>query len=106
VKLPLSIYSQLGPVPVVFVKGLLEAPSEEKAFGKWDEIKRQIEIDPSACDVAQLCTLFHELSHVALTDSGQVHNFTDQQQEVICDMIGTYLAAATLAGYIAFPRRR
>jgi Zn-dependent peptidase ImmA (M78 family) len=104
VRLPKAIFSQLGPVPVVATKGMLEAASEERAFGRWDEINRKVEIDPSAIDAVQLATLFHEMMHVAMTDAGAVHHFTDQQQEIICDAAGTYLAAAVLAGYLKLPR--
>ncbi len=101
-KLPKEVFSQLGPVPVVALKGLLEAKQEERAFGLWNEIERKIQYDPTACEGAQLSTVFHEMMHVALTDSGAVHLFTDQQQEIICDVVGTYLAASLLAGYLKF----
>ncbi len=102
--IPSSVFSQLGPVPVVPLEGMLAA-GEERSFGHWDEVNRKIDYDPSACPAAQLFTLFHEMMHLALADSGAVHNFTDKQQEIICDAAGGYLAAATLAGYLKLPER-
>lgn len=98
-KLPKTVYSQLGPVPVVLTEGMIKTP-ELLAFGVWDEVQRQIKIDPAACDPAQLSTLFHEMLHIAMTDAGLNNTFTEQQAETVCDVGGSYLAAAVLAGYL------
>lgn len=97
-KLPSHVYSQLGPVPVVAVAGLLL--KDDPVFGHWDPVKRQVEVDPSACDAARVATLYHEVVHLALGDAGAADAFNQDQQEVICNAVGTYLAAATLAGYL------
>lgn len=97
-KLPSKIWSQLGPIALNQKEGLLAKDEKDAEFGSWDAIKREIQIDPTSCPAALLQTLCHEMIHVALWDAGV--NVPSETEEVICDAIGTYLAGASLAGYI------
>jgi hypothetical protein len=42
-------------------------------------------------------TLFHEMVHVVLSDAGLHNAFTEDQQEIICDVIATARVAEMLA---------
>ena len=59
------------------------------AWGSWDENTRVIEIDATALPRHQWQTLYHELAHAALTDSGVEEILTDQVVEAICDCVAT-----------------
>lgn len=96
-KLPASVYSPLGPVPVTLATGL-EGTEKMSTIGQWDPLARTIKIDAETCDATKLATLYHEVCHVALWDAGVV--ISDDVLESVCDAVGTYLAAATLAGYV------
>lgn len=102
-KLPAFVWSALGPVPVKLVKDLKvsDSPTEEQeAFGTWDENRRAISIEPTACAPTQIKTLFHEMTHVALNDAGVNNTFNEAAIETVCDVLGSYLAGAAIAGYI------
>lgn len=98
-KLPASVYSMLGPIPVTKVKGLA---TDKEAFGIWGTEQRDVKIDADVCLHNQLATLFHECAHIAMTDSGVANYIDDKTQEAVADAIGTYLAAAMLQGYLKF----
>jgi hypothetical protein len=107
-KLPAVVYSQLGPVPVRVDPELnREAEPSEELFGRFNKASRAIAINGTSCHHAQLGTLMHEIAHVAMWDAGTDNILSEAQSEAVCDAIGTYLAAAVVAGYVRLtvPRR-
>lgn len=105
-KIPASVYSQIGPVPVTFDASIAEGEPENLALGVFDKQKRTIKLDPASTRESQVATLMHEAIHVALWDSGCENTLTEVQVESICDAVGTYLAGALIGGYLRFGRPR
>lgn len=100
-KIPTKVYSQLGAVSVRMQPGMIEDKNEnDAAFGKWNAVAREIVIDPTAADATQLITLFHEMVHVALWESGADNVIEERIAEVVCDAVGSYFAGATLNGFL------
>lgn len=95
--LPKTLFSVLGPIPVALVPGLDE---KEKALGITRFQSREIGIQPGMTSTTQWQTFWHEASHVALYDGGVNDALTHEQEEAVCNAVGTYLAAAMQAGYI------
>lgn len=102
-KLPAKVYSQLGPVPVL-LDDKIHADKKEPAFGLFSGRERSIRVDSGSSPENQLATLMHEVVHLALFDSGSNNVLTNAQAEVVCDAVGTYLAAAIVAGYLKLGR--
>jgi hypothetical protein len=98
-RLPVSVYSQLGPVPVSLDDGI-HADKKEPAFGLFSGRDRSIRVDSGSSPENQLATLMHEVVHLALFDAGSNNVLSATQAEVVCDAVGTYLAAAIVAGYL------
>ena len=78
-------------MPVVLVDKLRCKKDGKKyhLFGRYRAIPRVIEISRQASPVMQWQTLFHEWTHVVLGDAGLHNLFTEDQQEIICDLIAT-----------------
>jgi hypothetical protein len=70
------------------------------AFGLWLPGPREIQLDATAGNATQLQTLAHEMGHVALWDAGTTDILTSQQEEAVCNAMGSYLAAAIREGWI------
>lgn len=102
-KLPATVYSQIGPV-AVSLDDRIHADKKEPAFGLFCGRTRTIKVDSGSAPEIQLATLMHEVTHLALFDAGANNVLTATQAEVVCDALGTYLAAAVLAGYLRFGR--
>lgn len=98
-KLPASVWSQIGHIPVRHEAGMIDKP-DDPAYGKWNAVRRDITIDPSPCNATQIATLFHEMTHVALWDAGGENVLSDAQTEFVCDALGSYLAGALKAGFL------
>jgi Zn-dependent peptidase ImmA (M78 family) len=96
-RLPTSVYSSQGPIPIQTIQHLVET---EGAYGRWRMRERIIEIDAQSAPATQIHTLFHEMVHVALWDSGAHAVVTPEQEEILCDAIGQYFAAAVQAGFL------
>lgn len=94
-RIPSAVWSPLGPIPVVKKKGLVE---NDDAFGMFSGQKRQVSLDAENIPSLNAQTLFHELTHVALWDSGIQNTLTHEQTESICDAIGAYFGGMMLAG--------
>ena len=98
--LPPCVDTVLGPVPVVIVPKLRAKRKEGgkvQLFGRYRALARTIEISAEATPVMQWQTLFHELAHAVLSDAGLHNAFTDEQQEIICDVVATARVAEILA---------
>jgi hypothetical protein len=98
-RLPQTVYSQLGPVTVT-LDDVIHADKKEPAFGIFSGRDRTIRVDSGSAEGNQLATLMHEIVHLALYDAGANNVLTATQAEVVCDALGTYLAAAVFAGYL------
>lgn len=96
-RLPSSIWSPLGPVPVHLVERIRplseEAPKDIDDFGNFDPKRRVIEVLDSLTPWQKWQTLRHEWCHMVLFDAGLHNLYNDERQEVLCDVIGTALAA-------------
>lgn len=86
--IPKHVNTMRGPVPIKIVDGLKDDDGDT-AWGLWQLKPRRIELEKSAPLALQWTTLYHEIVHAALDDSGLGNLFTDQQQEAICDAIAT-----------------
>lgn len=93
--LPSEVHSSLGPLPVSLSDTLSE---KEGAVGIVDLRTRSIRIDSGCNGEARWQTLFHELTHVALYDGGATDALTREQEELVCNAVGSFLAAMMKAG--------
>jgi Zn-dependent peptidase ImmA (M78 family) len=102
-RLPKEIHTSIGSIPVTECDKLTE---EKGAFGLFDFQSRVIKIDSGASPELKMQTLFHELTHAALWDSGCTNNLTEKQEESVCDALGTFLAAMVQHGSLRFVTTR
>lgn len=103
-KLPTEAFSLIGPVPVVSLSD--ERAAREDLYGVFMPGERRIEIASGMTRDVEWATYWHEVSHVILTDAGANNSLTEQQQEVVCDAVGTYLTAMMRAGHLAVRKPR
>lgn len=89
--LPKSVFSVLGPVPVLLVPDL-KAVDGEECFGLWVPDERCIKIRSNADPLTRWVTLLHEWLHVASWDSGL--GLDKAAEERMCDAISAFLFAA------------
>jgi Zn-dependent peptidase ImmA (M78 family) len=94
--LPQEVFSVLGPVKVV-------EKAMKKYLGRWNLKNRVIKVNPTQSPIQQWQTLFHEMVHMALADSGAVNHLEHDMAESVCDAVGTYLAAALMDGCLVVP---
>jgi hypothetical protein len=76
-----------GPIAVTVVAKLHEGGVE--CWGVWMLEDREIKIQRHRSRAHMWNTLYHELTHAALDDSGLSNMLTEQQQEMLCDAIAT-----------------
>lgn len=86
-RLPAKVSAPGGDVTV----HLLKHPTVNgiEVWGSWETAKRRIEINSTNARDIQWHTLYHELMHVALTDSGAKQMFKNKEQELLCDAVAT-----------------
>ena len=97
--IPTTVYSALGPITV----SEEHEQVKDAVLGRFWPERRCITIEPDQCEQAKLQTTKHEWIHVSLSDQGIYENMlTAKQCEVLCDILGTHLAGAILAGYLHF----
>lgn len=89
-KLPKALWSPLGPVPIRLVRRI---DRKGRAFGRFNGKTRRIEILRRLPPWVQWQTLRHEWLHMVLFDAGLHNAFSGEQMEVLCDALGTALAA-------------
>jgi hypothetical protein len=87
-RLPASLPSALGPVPVVVVPDLKDEKSEP-VFGMFHRKDRRIEINADLSLASMWQTLYHEWAHLVLSDSGHHFTLTEKAEESLCDALGT-----------------
>jgi hypothetical protein len=95
-KLPAAVFSHLGPVAVERVPKVDDADS----LGECDFHARRIKVKTGVTPMVEWATLGHEMMHAVVCDAGGDTVITDAQTEWLCDVFGTYLAAAVAAGWI------
>lgn len=95
-KLPREVFSVLGNMPLTRdTRGL-----DDGDFGLFDPNERRVAIHPTTSQESEWLTYWHEVTHVALFDSGCRNILTREQEETICDSLGTYLSAMMQAGML------
>lgn len=101
-KLPSQVFTHLGPVPVSLDGEMAQKEKDDdfSTYGLFCKQKRTVKVDAQSAPESQLSTLLHECVHIALWDAGTANILTDVQTEAVCDALGTYLAAAVIAGYL------
>ncbi len=90
--LPSQAFSHLGPLKVTL------EPLQGDDLGQFDQAPRIISITPSQCLIQQWQTYWHECVHAALFDAGV--KIPEKTEEIVCDVLGTYLAAAIRTGFL------
>jgi hypothetical protein len=90
--LPTSVYSTLGPVPVVFVDTFRGDTSDSITDGKWCPDERCIKLRANVALITQWVTLYHEWLHVAAWDAGI--GLDEEREERVCDALSSFLFAA------------
>ena len=85
--IPESVESAGGTVRIE----LGEAPVTDglACDGLWDSARQVISLDASVPDRHRWRTYFHELTHVALTDSGLDELLEPKLHEAICNAVAT-----------------
>lgn len=95
--LPSAIWSPLGWVPVQIVKHIKpmseDAPKDIDDFGAFDPKRRVIEVLEDLDSWQRWQAFRHEWTHMVLYDAGLHNLYNDERQEILCDAIGTALAA-------------
>lgn len=87
-KLPKTVYGTGGEITVREMP-VVKTEKGEDAWGTWEPATRTIEIDEKATPRFKWCTLFHEMMHATLSDSGLVNLLTDDAGEALCEAVGT-----------------
>ncbi len=93
--IPDTVYSILGPIPVVLVANL-EDSDGEPLLGKWEPEKRRILLCANVHPITSLVTLWHERVHQMLWDSGA--GLDQEDEERVCDAISPAIVAELLNG--------
>jgi Zn-dependent peptidase ImmA (M78 family) len=87
--LPKTVEAPGGTITILF-KPTLRHPDGTECWGLFDIANRTIEIaTATATRRHQWRTLFHELTHAALDDSGISQGMPDVMQETICEALAT-----------------
>lgn len=98
--LPGEAFSLLGSVPVT--RESLGGPQDDGShtFGEYRLAERKIIIDPGLDPQRAWKTFFHEVTHLALDDSGVHYMLSAKLEEAVCDAVGGWLAGALKAGLL------
>jgi hypothetical protein len=89
--IPTSVYSILGPVPVVFVENLKDDAGED-LLGRWCPEERCIKLRSGVHLTTQRVTLAHEVLHLFLWDSGAGLDMPTEER--VCDALSAALVAS------------
>jgi hypothetical protein len=98
-EIPNEFFSVLGPIPVEQKSDLLE---KDECYGAFGPSQRKILLDTSDGSTREHIwqSLWHEVTHLGIWDAGAHEGLTHDQEERICNAMGTYLAAMMAAGYL------
>jgi hypothetical protein len=86
--LPATVEAPGGTISVI-LKPTLRHGDGTECWGMWDLAARTIEIATTGTKRHQWRTLFHELTHAALDDSGISQGMTEAMQETLCECMAT-----------------
>lgn len=89
-KLPAQIRTLLGPVSVSLVEDLHDGDRSLLGLAQMDV--RTIQIAAELPDEKARATLWHEIVHFLLHDTGVENMLSEDGLEVMCSTIGTQLA--------------
>lgn len=84
--LPKVIHGTGGPIAVRQIKHV-RSDDNEACYGTWEAGTRIIRIERGAPIAHRWRTLYHELAHATLDDSGLANLFTHDGNEALCDAI-------------------
>lgn len=85
VRVPATVWSQLGPVPVRLTTPVL-GDDGEPLCGSYDADARVIEVDSTMAPVVQMQRAYHEAVHAWLLDAGLR---LGKMEEPVVDVIAT-----------------
>src|SRR5512146_2831499 len=86
-KIPRRLEGMAGPITVKLVRRVRVAGTT--CWGSWHSEKRSISLDCGAPREHQWRTLFHELTHSALDDSGCGAQLSEWGNEAICEAMAS-----------------
>lgn len=103
--IPAEFFSVLGPIPITQKEDLLE---KDECYGAFGPSQREILLDVSKGTARQHLwqSLWHEVTHLAIWDAGAHEGLTKDQEERICNALGTYLTAMMAAGHLKVTKPR
>lgn len=91
-KIPSSVRAPGGRIPVT-VKPKLVHPDGKECLGLWHENERELELSAEMNPSNAWRVYYHELTHVALTESGLANVLlpiiNDEGIDAICDAVAT-----------------
>lgn len=93
-RLPGSVWSALGPIPVRLVDGLKDDKGCD-LYGYWDPTNREILIREGIHPTTAIVTAVHEWLHSALYDAGV--KLPTKVEESVCDCLSTAIVADLLS---------
>ncbi len=97
------LYSALGPIPVERVENIPNSNPEATTMGQYSTLARTVQLSNEVKSAeSMLATMGHEWVHSILMDAGVSNLMSRENEESICDAIGTALAGAALNGYLVF----
>jgi hypothetical protein len=85
-KLPTSVEGPGGAITVAVVPAPLKL-SDTEVWGCWDEADRAIKVSDDIPPRMRWKVYFHELTHVAITDSGLDEMISNELHEAICEAV-------------------
>lgn len=86
--IPKIVQAPGGPVKVILTKENIKYESDD-CWGLYDSEHRTITLDAKAAPRQRWATFFHELTHVAILDSGLGNGLNSALHEAICDAVST-----------------
>ena len=86
--LPKKVSMPGGDVTIILLPAVIH-PDGSECWGIWEESTRSITIDTTAKPAHRWLTYYHELTHVALTDSGLDDALHRNVVETLCNAMAT-----------------
>jgi Zn-dependent peptidase ImmA (M78 family) len=86
--LPATVEAPGGTITII-LRPTLRHNDGTECWGMWDAANRTIELATSGAKRHQWRTLYHELCHAALDDSGISQGMTEAMQETLCEALAT-----------------
>lgn len=87
-KFPKQVKGIGGKIKVMLLPMLEKTDKGEETAGRYYADKREIHVLSTQTVKEQWLTLYHELIHAALADSGMTHLLTQESEEAFSDLIG------------------